>query len=52
MALVHSTHEPVAGEQFGFAPEQAGCGVYCPLLPQTIGTLPLQVLLPGWHTLH
>ena len=43
---------PVAGLQFGVAPEHAGCAAYCPFDPHSSGTLPLQIAVPGVHTLH
>lgn len=51
-ALTQLTQVPVARSQIGAAPAHAACAVYWPLPLQSWGTLPLQVRVPGWHTLH
>lgn len=52
LAVVHATHAPVLGSHVGVVPLHAGFCAYCPLLPHTSGTLPLQIAVPGVHRLH
>ena len=52
LAVLHSTHVPVGASQFGVAPLHAGCWAYWPFEPHLSGTLPLQIAVPGVHTLH
>jgi hypothetical protein len=51
-AFRQATQVPLERSQIGAAPEHAGCDVYCPFEPQTSGTLPLQVFVPGVQRLH